>query len=80
MQDNTLRFIDKLLDTLNAGYVMSELEFNELGKDFTEFSYEDYLNGLKNIDEWRTRNAYLWSKKRAYRCSLVQKVITRKKE
>ena len=51
MQDNTLRFIDKLLDTLNAGYVMSELEFKELGKDFTEFSYEDYLNGLKNIDE-----------------------------
>jgi hypothetical protein len=50
MQDNTLRFIDKLLDTLNAGYVMSELEFNELGKDFTEFSYEDYLNGLKTVD------------------------------
>ncbi len=50
MQDNTLAFIDKLLDTLNAGYVMSELEFKELGKDFTEFSYEDYLNGLKTVD------------------------------
>jgi hypothetical protein len=50
MQDNTLAFIDKLLDTLNCGYVMTELEFNELSKDFTEFSYEDYLNGLKNIE------------------------------
>jgi hypothetical protein len=29
---------------------MSELEFNELSKEFTEFKYEDYLNGLKNID------------------------------
>ena len=50
MQDNTLAFIDKLLDTLNGGYVMTELEFNELSKEFTEFSYEDYLNGLKTID------------------------------
>ena len=50
MQDNTLCFIDKLLDTLNSGYVMSEPEFNELSKEFTEFSYEDYLNGLKTVD------------------------------
>ena len=50
MPDRTLEFIDKLLDTLNCGYVMTELEFNELSKEFTEFSYEDYLNGLKTID------------------------------
>lgn len=50
MPDRTLEFIDKLLDTLNGGYVMTELEFNELSKEFTEFSYEDYLNGLKTID------------------------------
>ena len=51
MPDRTLEFIDKLLDTLNGGYVMTELEFNELSKEFTEFSYEDYLNGLKVTNE-----------------------------
>jgi hypothetical protein len=47
MQDKTLLFLDRLLDTIKTGYVMSESEFNELSKEFTEFSYEDYLNGLK---------------------------------
>lgn len=50
MPDRTLEFIDKLLDTLNGGYVMTEIEFNELSKEFTEFKYEDYINGLKTID------------------------------
>lgn len=67
MPDRTLEFIDKLLDTLNGGYVMSELEFNELSKEFTEFSYEDYLNGLKVTNEWRIRNDDLWNSKRVNR-------------
>ena len=51
MQDNTLTFLDKLLDTLNTGYVMPEEEFNELGKEFTEFKYKDYLDGINTTNE-----------------------------
>ena len=50
MRDRTLLFLEKLLDTLKTDYVMSESEFNELSKEFTEFSYEDYLNGLNSTN------------------------------
>lgn len=49
MQDSAIVFINKLLDTINNDYLMSESEFNQLSKDFTEFSYEEYLKG---IEKW----------------------------
>lgn len=47
MQDSAIVFINKLLDTINNDYLMSESEFNQLSKDFTEFSYEEYLKGIE---------------------------------
>lgn len=48
MQDSAILFIDKLLDTINNGYLMTESEFEQLSKDFTKFSYENYLKGVDN--------------------------------